>query len=88
MLPVLEGIAAIGLARRPQISIDTSKASVASAALDAGASLVNDVSALRADPEMAARRRRQRRGMLPDAHARGAAHDAAGPPLRGMWWTR
>ncbi|HTA04840.1 MAG TPA: dihydropteroate synthase, partial [Solirubrobacteraceae bacterium] len=39
---------------RPQISIDTSKASVAHAALAAGASLVNDVSALRADPEMAA----------------------------------
>jgi dihydropteroate synthase len=38
---------------QPQISIDTSKASVARAALAAGASLVNDVSALRADPEMA-----------------------------------
>jgi len=36
-----------------QISIDTSKAPVARAALHAGASLVNDVSALRADPEMA-----------------------------------
>jgi dihydropteroate synthase len=35
-----------------QISIDTAKASVARAALDAGASLVNDVSAFR-DPEMA-----------------------------------
>ncbi len=39
---------------RPQISIDTSKAPVARAALAAGAGLVNDVSALRADPEMAA----------------------------------
>ena len=39
--------------RRPQISIDTSKASVARAALEAGASLVNDVSAFRADPQMA-----------------------------------
>ena len=35
------------------VSIDTSKASVARAALGAGASIVNDVSALRADPEMA-----------------------------------
>jgi dihydropteroate synthase len=52
VLPVVEGIAALDW--RPQISIDTSKASVASAALDAGASLVNDVSALRADPDMAA----------------------------------
>ncbi len=54
VLPVLEGIAAIDLPHRPQISIDTSKASVASAALAAGASIVNDVSALRADPQMAA----------------------------------
>ncbi len=38
---------------RVQISIDTAKAKVAAAALRAGASLVNDVSALRADPEMA-----------------------------------
>jgi dihydropteroate synthase len=36
-----------------QISIDTSKAAVAKAALAAGASFVNDVSALRADREMA-----------------------------------
>jgi dihydropteroate synthase len=36
------------------ISIDTAKASVARAALDAGATLVNDVTALRGDPEMAA----------------------------------
>jgi dihydropteroate synthase len=34
--------------------VDTTKASVARAALDAGASLINDVSAFRADPEMAA----------------------------------
>jgi dihydropteroate synthase len=36
------------------ISVDTSKATVAAAALDAGASIVNDVTALRGDPEMAA----------------------------------
>jgi dihydropteroate synthase len=35
------------------ISIDTVKASVAHAALDAGAAVVNDVSALRLDPAMA-----------------------------------
>jgi dihydropteroate synthase len=51
VLPVVEGIVAGGTP--VQVSIDTSKASVARAALDAGASLVNDVSALRADPEMA-----------------------------------
>jgi dihydropteroate synthase len=36
------------------ISIDTMKASVAEAALEAGADIVNDVSGLTADPEMAA----------------------------------
>jgi dihydropteroate synthase len=50
VLPVLEGLAGGGLAA--QVSIDTCKAPVARAALDAGASLINDVSALRADPEM------------------------------------
>jgi dihydropteroate synthase len=56
VLPVIEGIAeaSASLPIRPQISIDTSKAEVAAAALGAGASLVNDVSAFRADPEMAA----------------------------------
>jgi dihydropteroate synthase len=39
--------------RGVQISIDTSKASVARAALQAGASLVNDITALRGDAEMA-----------------------------------
>jgi dihydropteroate synthase len=51
VVPVVEG-----LSRRvgtTQISIDTSKAAVARAAIGAGATLVNDVSALRADPEMA-----------------------------------
>jgi dihydropteroate synthase len=35
------------------LSIDTSKAAVARAALDRGAILVNDVTALRGDPELA-----------------------------------
>jgi dihydropteroate synthase len=54
VLPVVEGVVAEdwGLAR-PQLSIDTSKATVARAALEAGASLVNDVSAFRADRDMA-----------------------------------
>lgn len=50
VVPVIEGLR--GVASR--ISIDTSKAAVASAALDAGAEIVNDVTALRGDPEMAA----------------------------------
>jgi dihydropteroate synthase len=52
--PVVEGLAATDWGpARPQISIDTSKSLVARAALDAGASLVNDVSALRGDARMA-----------------------------------
>ncbi len=53
VLPVIEGIAREATTAAVQISIDTSKAAVAGAAVAAGASLVNDVSALRADPEMA-----------------------------------
>ena len=36
------------------VSVDTSKSAVAEAALNAGAAIVNDVTALRGDPEMAA----------------------------------
>ncbi len=51
VLPVIEG-----LAKRVSIpiSIDTTKAAVARAAIQAGAVIVNDVSALSSDPQMAA----------------------------------
>jgi dihydropteroate synthase len=49
ILPVVTMLARQSSAR---ISIDTSKASVARAALDAGATMVNDVSSGEADPEM------------------------------------
>jgi dihydropteroate synthase len=48
--PVVAGLAGVG----PAISVDTSKAAVAAAAIGAGAAIVNDVTALRGDPEMAA----------------------------------
>ncbi len=50
VIPVIEAI----LRTRPDaiLSIDTSKAAVAAAALDAGAAIVNDVWAMMADPEM------------------------------------
>jgi dihydropteroate synthase len=51
VLPVIEGIRAAGVTTR--ISIDTSKAVVAAAALDAGADYVNDVPALRGEPDLA-----------------------------------
>jgi dihydropteroate synthase len=47
VVPVLEGLRGVSL------SIDTSKAEVARRALELGADLVNDVTALRADPELA-----------------------------------
>jgi dihydropteroate synthase len=48
--PVLPAIAALGL----PLSIDTMKAKVAAWALDAGATIVNDVWGLQRDPDMAA----------------------------------
>jgi dihydropteroate synthase len=56
VLPVLER-----LGRQLPVSIDTSKAAVARAALERGAILVNDVTALRGDPELA--------GVVADADA-------------------
>ncbi|HEX7809569.1 MAG TPA: dihydropteroate synthase [Thermoanaerobaculia bacterium] len=49
VVPVIEGIRARS---RVRISIDTRKARVAEAALEAGADIINDVSALQHDPEM------------------------------------
>ena len=50
VIPVIEGLAG----RTPAaLSIDTSKADVARAALEAGAEIINDVTALRGDGEMA-----------------------------------
>ena len=51
VVPVIEGIRARSAVA---ISIDTRKEIVARAALDAGAGMVNDVSALRHDPKLAA----------------------------------
>ena len=52
ILPIIQAITA----RMPEvpISVDTYKAAVARRAVEAGAAMVNDISALRADPEMAA----------------------------------
>jgi dihydropteroate synthase len=49
VLPVVGGLAGV----EADISVDTSKSAVAEAALRAGAAIVNDVTALRGDPEMA-----------------------------------
>ena len=50
---VIGVIEALACELQVPLSIDTSKAAVARAALEAGASFVNDVAALRGDPEMA-----------------------------------
>jgi dihydropteroate synthase len=50
VVPVIEALAAEGA----RVSIDTTKAEVAARALEAGATVVNDVAAFRFDPEIAA----------------------------------
>jgi dihydropteroate synthase len=50
VLPVLTGLGETTPGAR--LSVDTSKAAVATAALDAGATFVNDVTAFRGDPDM------------------------------------
>jgi dihydropteroate synthase len=59
VLPVVEGLAAAGAV----VSIDTYKASVAAGALEAGAVIVNDVTAL-GDPDMGAVASGRRAGMV------------------------
>ena len=49
-MPVIEGLNGV----EAVISVDTSKLAVAEAALDAGAEIVNDVTAMRHDPEIGA----------------------------------
>ena len=76
VVPVLESL------HGTPISIDTAKAEVARRALELGAELVNDVTALRGDPQLAEVVAGSRRVPLPDAHAGRAADDAAEPHLR------
>lgn len=52
VVPVIKGLTEARVSAR--ISVDTSKSRVAVAAIEAGATIVNDVTALRGDPEMAA----------------------------------
>jgi dihydropteroate synthase len=68
-VPVVEALAR----RHPDlvISIDTVKAGVARAALNAGAAVVNDVSALRLDPEMGATVAAAKAGVIL-MHSRGS----------------
>ena len=58
------------------ISIDTSKARVARAALEAGAVIINDVTGGRGDPAMMPLAAEKKGGDHSDAHAGNATHDA------------
>jgi len=60
---VLPVITTLRVQTNVPISIDTSKASVAAAAIDAGAEVINDVTALAGDPQMAALATRSRVGV-------------------------
>jgi dihydropteroate synthase len=73
-IPVIEALAR----RYPEliISIDTVKAPVARAAIDVGAAVVNDVSALRLDPQMAATVAATRAGVIL-MHSRGSILEIA-----------
>jgi dihydropteroate synthase len=61
LLPVLHGLR--GVLRVP-ISVDTQSAEVAEAAADGGAQILNDVSALRAEPELAKVAARHRMALI------------------------
>ena len=61
VLPVIQ---ALRRATEVPISIDTSKASVARAALEAGADIINDVTGLRGDPQMTALAVESRAGVV------------------------
>jgi dihydropteroate synthase len=71
VLPVIEGLAS----RVPvPLSVDTYKAAIADAALERGASIVNDISGLRYEPELAQVVAR-RHGALVLMHTRGRSRD-------------
>lgn len=80
VLPVVEALRATGAL----ISIDTMKASVAAAAIDAGAHIVNDVRGLQGDPDMAATAARYGAGVVAmhNPGVLGSADPIPGDPIR------
>jgi dihydropteroate synthase len=80
ILPVIEAV----LAARPEtlISVDTYKASVAAAVVAAGAEIVNDISGLSWDPDMAATVAHCRCGVVL-THTRGRPEEWGALPLLG-----
>src|SRR5260370_14704739 len=81
VVPVLQGLR--GVLKIP-ISLDTQKAEVAEAALEAGAEIINDISGLRSDPRMAAVAARYRVPLIL-MHMRGETRTMqAGPFARDV----
>ena len=81
---VLPIISQLAKRTRVPLSVDTTKASVARAALDAGAAIVNDISALRFEPEIADEVARYGAGLVL-MHSRGtpgALHNL--PPVENI----
>ncbi len=76
ILPVVQGLAQKDIV----VSVDTRRAAVARACLDAGARIVNDISALRDDPDMV-RLVRERNAPVVLMHRRGRTEEKYdGPP--------
>ena len=87
VVPVIERLAKKATV---PISIDTTKATVARAALDAGAEIVNDISGLRFDPRLADEAAQARAGLIL-MHSRGDSETMHSlPPVREIMtevWT-
>ncbi len=79
VLPVIESLARHCGA---VISIDTYKAAVAQAALEAGASIINDITALGGDPEMAATAAQSKAGLVL-MHMKGQPRTMQANPVYG-----
>jgi len=75
ILPVIREAAALGI----PISVDTTRVEVARAALDAGAAIINDISGLRFEPELADVAREAGAGLVL-MHSRGTPRDMQHDP--------
>lgn len=78
-------VAAVRAATALPVSIDTRRAQVAAAALDAGADLVNDIDGLRGDPDMAAAAAARGAALVAMHNQRGRAPGDPVASVRAGW---
>ena len=78
-------VAAVRAATALPVSIDTRRAEVAAAALDAGADLVNDIDGLRGDPDMAAAAAARGAALVAMHNQRGRAPGDPVASVRAGW---